>query len=440
MSADRFETDLRELLRSEAASAPVVITVTDLRGRAGRRSRWSWQSLSPAFRLAFAGASVTAVAVALALGLSRSQPTPNFGASPSPTGPAASVDASDRPGVSASRIPSPTPFVLQPIGTMLIARVEGSGVTILNVGPSAGFGGLRSVGSVHLPPNTPRPRVERDDVQAIGPDGEVLLTLSSGGAGTLVRTNVIARLGETASLERAVPDGRGMFARDGTLVIVDSSAANPLVWVVDAVSPAGRAVPVPAGVTPSGLRPILTTDGSGILATRTSGPNGTSVDDIILGLDGSVQPLTPTTSIDLVNGSERRFGLNGERLGGGCDTSVATGGHCVLIVLPEGAVNPDGTNITPPGRECCTSQIWTPDGKSVVMLTAGEIWAWSDGGTHLIASLDREVAAASPTIAGFISQPIFAYVLIHSDIGTTAVAMDRTSQRTADGSLLSVVR
>ena len=41
MSGDRFELDLRDVLREEAAHAPVVLTLGELRDRAGSRPRWS---------------------------------------------------------------------------------------------------------------------------------------------------------------------------------------------------------------------------------------------------------------------------------------------------------------------------------------------------------------------------------------------------------------
>ncbi|MBA2720479.1 MAG: hypothetical protein H0U52_14750 [Chloroflexi bacterium] len=433
MSADPFETELRDLLRTESAAAPVQMSLADLRARAGKRARWAWTARPPAMRVALAGGAFAAVGIALALGLGRGQRPADVGATPSP------IVSPDSSGSQA--VPSPSPFVLQPVGTVVIARVDGTVVTILNQGPSAGFGGApRVLGTVHVPAASPELRVEPDGVQALGPNGDVLLTLSSGDGETQVRTSVLVKLGEIVSLDRVVPAGHGTFAPNGTLVIADASTGTPKLWVVDRASSAGRTLAVPADVSTSGRRPILTTDGTGIVAVRPSGPDGTGVEDIILGLDGSVRPMTTATSIDLVTGGERRFGLHGERLGGGCDSGGATGGGCVSIVLPLGAVNANGTNITPPGRECCSSQIWTPDGKRVVMLTGDEIWAWDASGINKVGTLEPDVSAANPTIVGFISQPLFDYVLIDSDVGTTAVAMDGASMRTLDGTLLSVVR
>lgn len=428
MSADRFETELRDLLRSEAAAAPVQMSLADLRVRAGTRSRWAWTARPPAMRLALAGGGVAAVAIAIALGLSRGQQTPDIGASPSPSGPVGSAAESDRPAS-----PNPSAFALPPSGSLVVSRVTGNVLTVVAIDPQ---GGERLLGTIDgLADLAPTYRIEDDSVRAISPQGDVLITLYPGNVDETGSSNVLVRLGETMAVRRTLPAGQGTFAPDGTLVL--ATAGGRSFVVVDGRGGGPVELALPGAVELTERSPLLTADGSGVIASRPS-TSGLTFEHVVIGLEGTPRDFEPSEVPWLTKGAERLVGAAGQRLSQPCDSGPISGG-CYLLVHDADQVPPAGTDIGP-DNNCCSSYAWTPGGDAVVMLaTGGDIWGWDGSATTEIATLPGDVTRASPQIEGFRSGMVPPAVLFESYLGITVQPLDGTLATTIPGQLLMVV-
>jgi hypothetical protein len=437
MSADRFETELRNLLRTEASNAPVQMSLADLRARSGKRSRWAWTAQPRAMQLALAGGGVAAVAIALALGLSRGQQPPDVGSSPSPSGPFTSADTSERPSTSpaanASVSPSPNLFAFPPSGSLVVSRVTGNVLSVVAIDPE---GGERLLGTIDgLAGLAPDHRLEDDSVRAIGPRGDVLITLYPGNVDETGSANVLVPLGETIGVRRTLPAGEGTFAPDGSLVLVPAGGRSFV--VVNGAEGVPVEFALPAALELGSRRPLLTADGSGVIATRGSA-DGLTFDQVVVGLDGTPRDLDPSEAPLLTTGAERVVGAAGQRLSQACDSGPISGA-CVLIVQGADQVPPAGTNIAP-DNNCCASYAWTPGGDAVVMLaTGGVVWGWDGAATTEVATLTADVTRASPQIIGFRGGTDPTAVLLESYLGITIQPLDGTLARTIPGQLLMVV-
>ena len=180
MSGDRFDVELRDLLREEAGHAPVVLTVDELRARAGSRSRWARFSGASGFAFGVAAVGIAVLVLAVALGPSRSQPS--VGGSPSPAvgtaAPSSAAVAPGSPSPASTPIRTPVAIDLGAAGTVIIVRSSNDALEVIGNGSSRPEATIATVPSVSAILGDWAP--EEGFRGAISPTGRVAISVVRG--------------------------------------------------------------------------------------------------------------------------------------------------------------------------------------------------------------------------------------------------------------------
>jgi hypothetical protein len=430
MSADRFEIELRKLLREEAATAPVVMSIHDLRARAGSAPRFAWLRWPRVSRIAVGAAAVAAVAVVAVLGLNPVLFHPTVGQSPSPTDSPSPTASSASPVPSIRNGPSATAMDLGPSGSILVARITGDRLDIVSADPSGSETPVATIESLtavlgdwHLP---------EDPVFALASNGHLALAVERGSIDTSEAGAALIDLTGTDPTAEFLPTGGFAFGPDGSLVLLGNSGNGQTINRIDDPSNPGTPTAVPVGVTiPTSLDGgfAQTADGSGVFATREKADAivGTPV---ILRWDGAVVhvlPYDPSIEPLLATGDERPFGKFGQTAFRFADSGASGSTSSGLAVM-----GPERGNLALPGSP--DSFAWTRDGTRLVVLVATRVFAYDGTSTMAIASMPAGFGQSR--IVGFTDDA----VLVRSADGRTArVSLDGSGSKTLNGILVGVV-
>jgi hypothetical protein len=432
MPADRFETDLRDLLREEASAAPVVLSLGDLRSRAGATGR-SRGWLAPG-RLALGAAVAAIVVAAVALSVQPPRPGPGIGSS-------ASVGATASPPGTAMASPvplgsaSPAPLLVSygPAGTALTAFVSAADeLAIIGVHRDGSISEIATVpGLSRLLGDWHIANPDIDLTGAISPTRFVALRVARGENDEGAATALVDLSGRSAHAT-ILPAGPFAFLPDGTLVIAGDGRLTRFAWPYD--SP-GVMTSLPRGISLDtvGDRPSITDDASGVYGLRAeSSPNGDPAagTSVVVHWDGAVDAADPARDPLLVTGADRPFGADGQRAFEWAD-DAGPGGTSSSGLAVEGPTTPRvETKFTEvQGYE------WAPGGRTLIILSGGAVWSFDGAkrtkiGTLLADDQPRGIVGFTPTA-----------VLVQSSggLGTYAVRLDGSGHEALGGTLIGVV-
>ena len=423
MSGDRFDLELRDALREEAGHAPVVLTLGELRTRAGSQSRWTRFSRASGF--AFGAAVLGIVALVLAIGLGPNRSQPSVGGSPEPSTAPASPIPSGAAVTPASARPAPTPIRtpvaidLGAAGTVIIVRSSNDALEVIGYGSSSPETTIATVPSVSAILGDWAP--EEGFRGAISPTGRVAISV--------VRGDIQNPEYGTALIDLTRPDqpalfaDRGTFAflSDGTFVVVPTADPSIVVRLAPPYDGSGERTRIPAGVGVVGAHWVaslsLVADGSGIYGLRDAlDANGkpTGPGELVtVAWDGSARAADPTVEPLLVTGADRMTGANGETAAnrGG---SGATGGSGGLAV--------EGPTVPPVrlGFPEVGPFAWRPGGHELVFVAGDTIQSWDGTKTTEVTQLQTGQGATLTGIAGF--TPTFVLFRDHRN-GTQAISL-----------------
>lgn len=447
MSDDRLEVELRAALRSEATTAPVLLTLDDIRARAGSRSRLGqWFGTG---RLALGVAVVAIVILAVLVSLNPTLPLPAVGSSPSipPGGSPASSAATGAPasavavGASASATPgplfsplfSPLPIRLGAVGTPIVIGLGDDSIDVMAVHADGSMTPLTRIVDLSarlgawrlIDPN------DRPQAGAISSTGVLALEVMRGDIDHPEYATAVLPLFGTGPFPIVAATGRFAFLPDGALVI-DTGAkllrlGSPYNSAAETAVPAGVHVAEPVG---RGL--ALAADGSGVLGleetTRANGDPGPSV-PVVIAWDGSFAPANPAIDPAVETGADRPFGRDGQIAFVWNDDSGA-GGTSASGLAVEGPATPRVETKIDGAR----SFAWSVDGRTLYVITATNLWAFDGHASRTIATLGA--AKGADEIVGMTPDSI----LVRASNGLTiGVRLDGSGETGVGGTLVGVV-
>ncbi len=432
MSADRFEADLRDALRDEAAAAPVVLTLAAVRARAGSRPRgiWTWTG-----RLALGVAIAGIAAVAIVVSTVPGRPLPGVGSSASAavSGSIGPSTPASTPGPSATATPATSPLVVSygPYGMPLVMALGGDQLEIMGAYRTGAFTPIAivsSLGSV-LQGWQPVDACCGDLHGAISSTRVLALSVTRGNQDGLERGVAVIDLGRERLLT-VLPDAAAFaFLPDQTLVTVEGVTVNRLLGPYDG-TPIVTTLPERARVVSFPAALSIAADGSGLLvATRTEGPNGTAVTDIeTIAWDGSVTAADPAADPLLVTGADRAYGKDGQTAFQWAD-DAGPGGTSSAGLAVEGPNTPR----TETGVADSSDYAWEPGGRRLIILRPGSVWAFDGRRTAKIAVLPEGEPPWG--IVGFTPESV---LLGTPNGGTLSVRLDGSAQDGLGGILIGI--
>jgi hypothetical protein len=423
MSGDRFEIELRELLREEAATAPVIMTLPELKARAGTRSHWSgWSRPAVASRAVAALAVVAAVAVTFVT-FQSARPDPGVAASASPgVTSSSSGPASPSPVVAA--------FDLGPSGSVIVARprVQPDGVTIVRIDPT---GQETTIGSLVNSTDLAGWSLVGDPaVGAIAPTGRLAVSVQRGDTDQPEFGTAIVELTQPGSPAMVLPAGVFAFESDGTLVFENAEDASQTGGRIDryalgATVPTTMMLPTELAPAVSNGRLALAADGSGLIVQhdRSTTLLALSPEFFVALWDGSVLHDVPAP---LAPGVGRPFGSAGQsafQWSSDGPTSSESG------LAVEGPL----TKRVETGLANASDFAWTPDGTDLLIIDGTVIRSFD--GAKL-----TNVRSIGATLAGWRIAGITSDAILLMDTGLiTSLPLDGSAQSDLGGFLVTVV-
>jgi hypothetical protein len=435
MSGDRFDAELRDVLREEAGHAPVVLSLGDLRARAGSRSRWP--RLTGASRLAF-GAAVAGIAVVVfAIGLGPNRSQPSVGGTPSPQASPAPSSAAVAPSASAPSVTTPPavlPIDMGPTGTVVAVRTNG---TRLDVVASGDGGSERTIATIpSLKPVLGEWRLEEDSHGAISATGRLALAVTRGDVDHPELATAIINLSLLDQPANFADPGPIAFLPDGTLVIgLDDTHVVRLAPPYDG---AGERKTLPAAVrlaSPlgggAGRSLSLLADGTGVVGAQSvelaNGDPASYTQAVACSWDGSTPTADPAGDPLLVTGADRQFGADGQSAYLWSDSGPAGGSGGLAV---EGPSTPRvNVSVADP-----KSFAWRPGGRQLIVVDGSILKSFDGAKATKLADLAGGSGGGS--IVGFTSDSA---LLVGSDGLTYRVLFDGSATWTIGGFVVGVV-
>ena len=428
MSGDRFELELREVLRDEAAHAPVTLTMGELRARAGSRPGFGRWFGTGRLTLGVAAAAIAAIALLISLNPERSLPSVGASASASSGSSGAAATASSSPAAS---------FLPISLGGAGTAIVVGYGDDSVDVMGSHANGSVTPI--VHIVDVTARlggwrltDASDGPGEGAISSTGVLALGVTRGDVDHPEYATAILPLFGLGPFPIVRATGSLAFERDGTLVIAAES-------VVRAQPPydSSRVTDLPSGVvlatTTGGTRISLMADGTGFYGVRQdAGPNAdphANLTPVAISWDRSGTNADPSVDPLFVTGADRAFGADGQTAFLWTDDSGAGGAGASGLAVAGPATPRVETKI-----DDARAFAWSRDGRTLYVITGTSLCAFDGHTSRVLKTLGA--ARGATRIVGLTPES----VLVQGTNGLTiGVRLDGSGEDGIGGTVVGVV-
>lgn len=373
MSGDRFDLELRNVLREEAAQAPVVLTLGQLRTRAGTRPRWSGRIGTGHLALGTAIAAIVALALIVSLSPARLPSTAGTSPSVPPLATAPAV-------VPVPSTPS-SPVALGSSGSAVVVRVAGDRLDVLEWNVDGSWRSIATVPS--LSSLLGDWAFDGYHEIAISDGGRLAIPVARGPAGAQETRLALLDLGRPTA-PAIVLQGMGApaFLSDETLVGLGLGPDNTVLRAAPPYTGAPVATVLPPDIQAGGPAGNVTTplsllpDEAGLFGFRShpdASGSGESVDELVaIRWDGSVRAADPTTDPLLVTGADRLV----DRLG---RTAFVQDPH--QAVTPAFVAQAPGQSPVAIGSAAVSTDAWRPGGQELAFVEDGILKVWDGGST-----------------------------------------------------------
>ena len=435
MSGDRFEMELRDVLREKAAEAPVALTLGELRTRAGSRSRLGrWFG---AGRLALGVAIVVIAMLVVAVSVAPSRPRPGVGATPSaaPSAAAATASASAAAIVPSGPVASFLPISFGRVGTAIVIGTGDDSVDVFGGNADGSVTPFTHSVDVATRLGTWRLADPNDGSPpgAISSTGVLALPVTRGDVDHPEYATAVLPLFGKGPFPVIPATGRLAFTPDGTLVIASDTAVVRARPPYDSMT----TTDIPSGAvlarTAGGTRVSLIADGTGFYGLRQdAGPNPVPEENltpVAILWDRSGSNADPSVDPLFITGADRAFGADGQTAFLWSDDSGG-GGAARSGLAVAGPATPRTETKIPDARAFA----WSRDGRTLYAITNTNLWAFDGQSSRKIATLRATRNATS--IVGITPES----VLVEGANGLTfGVRLDGSGEDGIGGVLVGVV-